>query len=73
MEPVEDVGNDSEEVINDEDKKDTKDINDGKRQSFAVQSNVGQGREVDSLGTVLSIHKSLYTSGLCMDHSLCAQ
>ena len=63
-EPEEDIGDDREEVTNQENGEDTEDINDGQGESCARQSNEGQGQrylvrvrvsQVDSLGTVLSI------------------
>ena len=80
--PQEDIGEDRQEVTNEDDDEVLIDINDGTRQSCAGQSNVDKGRDicrrvrvsqVDSLGTVLSIHGGLYTSGSCTDHGLCAQ
>ena len=81
-EPEDGVGDDREEVSNQEDDEDKIDINDGTGQSCAGQSNVDKGRDicvrvrvsqVDSLGTVLSIHEGLYTFGLCTGHGLCAR
>ena len=81
-EPEEDIGDDREEVTNQENGEDTEDINDGQGESCARQSNEGQGQrylvrvrvsQVDSLGTVYLFHEGLYTFGPRMGHGLCAQ